>query len=92
VTNEDTAGHGTQVAPYGSWASPIDVDLLTGTTRSLSEPWVDGDDVYWMESRAAESGRRTLVRHTADGATRELTPNPFAVATRSTSTAAGATP
>ena len=79
MTNEDTAGHGTQVAPYGSWASPIDVDLLTGTTRSLSEPWVDGDDIYWMESRAAESGRRTLVRHTADGATRELTPNPFAV-------------
>jgi dipeptidyl aminopeptidase/acylaminoacyl peptidase len=71
-----------EVAPYGSWTSPLDIDLITGTAVSLSEPWPDGDDVYWLESRAAQGGRRTLLRHGLDGATRELTPNPFKVGNR----------
>ncbi len=81
MTPDRTAG-GPVTAAYGSWASPLDIDLLVGTTIALSEPWPDGDDVYWMESRAAEGGRRTLLRHTLDGATHELTPNPFAVRNR----------
>ncbi len=76
------AGEGTRVAPYGSWPSPIDVELLAGASVGLSEPWLDGDDVYWLEGRAAEAGRRTLMRHTPDGATRELTPDPFSVRSR----------
>ena len=32
-----------------------------------SEPWLDGDDVYWLESRPSEGGRRTLLRHGLDG-------------------------
>ncbi len=68
-----------RVGPYGSWSSSIDADLVAGTAISLSEPWVDGDDVYWLESRAAERGRRTLLRHGLDGVTRDLTPNPFRV-------------
>jgi dipeptidyl aminopeptidase/acylaminoacyl peptidase len=71
-----------ETAPFGSWASPLDIDLITGTTVSLAEPWIDGDDVYWLESRAAQRGRRTLLRHGLDGATRELTPDPFKVGNR----------
>lgn len=70
------------VAPYGSWRSPVDVDLVAGVAVGLSEPWVDGDDVYWLESRAAEGGRRTLLRHGLDGVTRELTPAPFKAGNR----------
>lgn len=69
-------------APYGSWASSISLDLVSGSVVALSEPWIDGDDVYWLEGRAAEGGRRTLLRHGPDGITRELTPDPFRVGNR----------
>jgi dipeptidyl aminopeptidase/acylaminoacyl peptidase len=73
---------GAQVAPYGSWRSPIDVDLVAGAVVGISEPWPDGDDVYWLETRAAQRGRRTLLRLSPDGTTRELTPDPFNVRSR----------
>ncbi len=86
MTTEHPAAGGLEPAPasapFGSWASPLDVDLITGTAVALSEPWIDGDDVYWLESRAAQRGRRTLLRHGLDGATRELTPDPFKVGNR----------
>ncbi len=69
-------------APYGAWASPISIDLVAGSAVALSEPQPAGDDVYWLEGRSSEGGRRTLIRHTPDGATRELTPAPFNVRNR----------
>jgi len=70
------------VAPFGSWASPIDVELLAGTSVGLAEPRADADVVCWLETRSAQAGRRTLLRHGVDGATRELTPAPFNVRNR----------
>ena len=70
------------VAPFGAWASPIDVELLSGTSIGLAEPRADGDVVCWLETRPTQAGRRTLLRHGADGATRELTPAPFNVRDR----------
>ncbi len=69
-------------APYGSWQSPISVELVAGGTAPLSEPWVDGAAVYWIEGRPTQGGRRTLLRRSADGVTRELTPYPFRVGNR----------
>ena len=66
-------------APYGSWSSPLDIELVSGGSVGLSEPMLDGDDVYWLEGRSAEGGRRTLLRRGPDGATRALTPVPFNV-------------
>ncbi|HEX5826484.1 MAG TPA: prolyl oligopeptidase family serine peptidase [Candidatus Limnocylindrales bacterium] len=71
-----------ETAPYGSWASPISIELVSGASVGLSEPQVDGDDVYWLEGRAAEGGRRTLLRRGLDGSVRELTPAPFNVRNR----------
>jgi dipeptidyl aminopeptidase/acylaminoacyl peptidase len=79
---EDLGAATPLVAPYGSWESPIEVELVAGTAIGLSEPWTDGDDAYWLESRAAQGGRRTLLRHGLDGATVELTPDPFKVGNR----------
>jgi dipeptidyl aminopeptidase/acylaminoacyl peptidase len=79
---EDDAAGGVTIAPYGSWASPIDIELLAGSSVGLAEPSLDGDDVYWLEGRAAEGGRRTLLRRGLDGAVRELTPAPFNVRSR----------
>ena len=76
------AGDARRVAPYGSWASPIEVELVAGTAVGLAEPWLDGDDAYWLEGRSAEGGRRTLLRHGLDGRTVELTPAPFRVGNR----------
>ena len=70
------------VAPFGSWTSPIDVELVSSAAVGLAEAAVDGDDVYWLEGRSAEGGRRTMLRHALDGATREVTPAPFNVRTQ----------
>ena len=58
----------------------------------LSEPWVDGDDVYWLEGRPAEAGRSVLVRR--DRRRRRRRPDARRRSTSgrgSTSTAAGPT-
>ena len=70
-------------APYGSWRSPIGVeDLTTGSTR-LDAVRVDGDDLYWLESRPDQGGRVSLWhRAFAGGEAAELTPAPTNVRTR----------
>jgi dipeptidyl aminopeptidase/acylaminoacyl peptidase len=68
--------------PYGSWPSVIGIDDIVAATVRLGEPWIDGDDVYWIEGRADEGGRSVLVRHAADGTTADVTPPPFNVRSR----------
>ena len=70
------------VAPFGSWRSPITIDDVVEQTIQLGEPLLDGDDLYWLEGRPSEGGRRVLVRREADGSTTELTPAPANVRTR----------
>lgn len=70
------------IAPYGAWTSPIRIDDVVGDVIGLAEPWIDGDDTYWLESRPSEGGRRVLVRAAGDGSTTDLTPAPFNVRTR----------
>ena len=48
------------VAPYGSWRSQIRIDDVVGDVVRLGEPWIDGDDIYWVEQRPTEAGRRVL--------------------------------
>lgn len=68
-------------AKYGTWASPITVESLTGAVVSISEPGSDGDAIYWLEGRPAEKGRTTLIR-LLNGETTEMTPVPFDVRSR----------
>ncbi len=70
------------IAPFGSWASPIRIDDLVGDSIGLAEPWIDGDDTYWLEARPSEAGRRVLVRSALDGSIADVTPSPFNVRTR----------
>src|SRR5437868_14323663 len=65
------------IAPYGSWKSPITSDLIVAGTIGLSEIALDGDDIYWIEGRAAESGRNCIVRCSPDGTIRDVTPPGF---------------
>jgi dipeptidyl aminopeptidase/acylaminoacyl peptidase len=70
------------VAPYGSWKSPITADLLLSGSVNLSQPRLDGGDVYWLEGRPAERGRQVVVRRAADGTTADVTPPGFNARTR----------
>ena len=71
-----------QIAPYGSWKSPITADLIVTGTIGIGGIALDGDDVYWSEGRPAEAGRNALVRRTPDGKITDVTPLPFNVRTR----------
>ena len=66
-----------QIAPYGSWKSPITSDLIVSETIGLGDIALDGDDVYWVESRPSEGGRYTIVKRTHEGEIKDMTPPPF---------------
>jgi dienelactone hydrolase len=67
----------TTEAPYGSWKSPLTADLIVAGSISLLEVALDGDDIYWIEGRAQEGGRYTIMRRTPDGRITECTPPEF---------------
>jgi dipeptidyl aminopeptidase/acylaminoacyl peptidase len=69
-------------APFGAWASPIRIEDIVADAVGLAEPWIDGDDTYWLEARPSEGGRRVLVRSAVDGTIADLIPPPFNVRTR----------
>jgi len=71
-----------RVAPYGSWKSPVTSDLIVSGTISLGQIELDGQDVYWSESRPTEGGRNVIVRRAPDGHTSEINPAPFNARTR----------
>jgi dipeptidyl aminopeptidase/acylaminoacyl peptidase len=68
-------------APYGSWASPITVDVITQQAVKLAQPAIDGDSSYWLEGRPYEKGRNALVRRDKAGQVSDVTPEPFNVRT-----------
>ncbi|HEV2826197.1 MAG TPA: prolyl oligopeptidase family serine peptidase [Pyrinomonadaceae bacterium] len=68
--------------PYGSWKSPITSDLIVSGSIGLSQPLIDGSDVYWIEMRPTEAGRAVIVRRDASGAMSDVNPPPFNARTR----------
>ncbi len=72
----------TQVAPYGSWRSPITSDLIVSGTISFRQIMLEGEDTYWIEGRPVEGGRSVIVRRRADGTVQDMIPAPFNARTR----------
>ncbi|AKU18453.1 S9 family peptidase [Luteipulveratus mongoliensis] len=70
----------TTPAPYGSWTSLLTTELITAGWTGLFEPRVDGDDIWWLETRPDEGGRLTLMRRRGDTAD-EITPGAWNVRT-----------
>ena len=62
--------------PHGSWPTPITSELVVRAAARLGEVVVDGDDVWWSESRPSEGGRSVLVRRSADGTVTDVLPRP----------------
>ncbi|MFQ5665045.1 MAG: S9 family peptidase [Candidatus Binatia bacterium] len=71
-----------QVVPYGAWKSPITAAQIAAETTGLGQIALDGDDIYWTETRSAEGGRSVVVRRTPDGQIADVTPAPFSARTR----------
>ncbi|MEJ7748213.1 MAG: hypothetical protein WKF56_02860, partial [Candidatus Limnocylindrales bacterium] len=67
---------------FGSWPSPLRPEDLASAAVRLSEPRIDGDDLYWLEGRPSEAGRQVLVHLGPDGVPTDLTAAPFDVRTR----------
>ena len=70
------------ITPYGSWKSPIDADLVASAGVGLQQLRIDGEGIYWIESRPQEGGRKVVVRRTPDGTLEDVIPPPFNARTR----------
>jgi len=56
--------------------------MVTASAIQISEIKYDGDDIYWLEFRANDSGRQLVVRYSLDGAITDITPPGFNVRNR----------
>ena len=54
-------------APYGSWKSPINSDMIVAGAIGLSSPQFHQDALFWIESRPQEGGRSVMVRQDVQG-------------------------
>ena len=71
-----------QIAPYGSWKSPITSELIVSGTVGLGQVVIDGEDIYWVEMRPSEGGRNVIVRRSPNGNVADMTPAPLNARTR----------
>ncbi|HYI21983.1 MAG TPA: S9 family peptidase [Candidatus Limnocylindrales bacterium] len=62
------------VLPYGSWPSPISIEMAVAGNLGLSEPRLSGNYVYWTEGRPQEKGRQVIVRWTDREEAVDVTP------------------
>jgi dipeptidyl aminopeptidase/acylaminoacyl peptidase len=70
------------LASYGSWKSPITADIVAAGEVGLEQIRLDGSDIYWIERRSKEGGRKVIVRRSADGQVADVTPVGFNARTR----------
>jgi dipeptidyl aminopeptidase/acylaminoacyl peptidase len=79
-----------EVAPFGSWKSPITAQMLVAKSVRFGDLSIDGDTVYWSESRPEEQGRSVIVRRTPDGKIEDVLPQPFSARTTANEYGGGA--
>jgi len=71
-----------KIAPYGSWQSKVGAERVAGASLRLGQIGLSGRDIVWTEGRPHEEGRNVLVRVSAGGIVRDLTPPPLNVRSR----------
>ncbi len=69
-------------ASYGAWGSPITPELLVADAVGLGSIQVDGEQVFWLESRPQEKGRSAIVKQKNPGDFTDVTPSPWNVRSR----------
>src|SRR6185437_4645833 len=68
--------------PYGAWPSPITAAQVAGSQIKIAFPSVIGSTLWWQEDQPEDSGRRTVMRQSADGSMTMLLPAPWSARTR----------
>ncbi len=63
--------------PYGSWPTPITSELVVRAARLPTGVQLDGNDLWWSESRPEEGGRTTLLRREPDGSAWDVLSEPW---------------
>ena len=63
-----------EIAPYGSWRSPVTAKLMAEGGVSTMWPQNAGESLYWTELRPLEDGRYVVVRRAPDGEIADVTP------------------
>ncbi len=71
-----------QPKPYGSWPSKLTPEVVAQAGTKISGVYYYQGQVYWTESRPAESGRQTLCRKNEVGQIIELLPGGFSIKSR----------
>ncbi len=69
-------------ARFGAWPSPLSAEAVAEGSVRLGGLALDGDEVYWVESRPAEQGRLVLLRKREGGAVEEVVRAPYSVRSR----------
>jgi dipeptidyl aminopeptidase/acylaminoacyl peptidase len=71
-----------EIAPFGSWQSPISATLIAGDAIGLDQPHLANGKCYWIEKRPVEAGRQVIVKRETDGAENDILPPPFSARSR----------
>ncbi len=90
TTEKSGSGAPSPTAPFGSWPSPITPEALAAGSVRITTLVADGADLWWSETRPSAKGRTALMRRSADGSVREMTPPEANVRTRVHSYGGGA--
>lgn len=69
----------TEVKPYGSWVSSLTAENLADKGIRYGHMCVDGDELYWLESRAKDQGRTVLVKCNSDSKVEDVLPDDISV-------------
>ena len=64
------------IAPYGSWKSPVTSELITSQSVNLDQVRLRDDTLYWLERRPGEGGRSVIVSF-CNNAITDILPAPF---------------
>jgi len=81
IDETDTIGRRREVAPYGSWRSPVTAKLIAEGGVSTMWPQGAGESLYWTELRPLENGRYVVVRRASDGEIADVTPSDISART-----------
>ena len=69
-------------SPFGSWASDITTDMISGSIIGLGQLSLDNSNIYWTEMRPSENGRTLLMGLDNNGKIEELLPKQFNIRNR----------
>ncbi|HEX4864509.1 MAG TPA: hypothetical protein VFV02_10575, partial [Acidimicrobiales bacterium] len=71
-----------EVAPYGTWTSPVTPERLVEAVVRLGQLQIHEDGLYWIESRPNEGGRDVIVRWRPGGEPTDVIAEGFNARTR----------